>query len=528
MKGPPHHRDFTKNFLCSIIIATMFTQYHPFRLALSFQPIAVATRRRTITILSSSSFNILLRRQKQHQPQQQEQGFYSTSNTLLKDTIDNTIRCSDEKNQITSIDVHYMKKALDAAQMGVGNTYPNPAVGCVLVQDEGEDQDQDQEKMIIGSGFHPKAGYPHAEIFALFEACGYVPSGIEAAQTVVRQTSLKSTKRSTKTTAALDDVVNQKDEAAAAASSDTATMSKIDELSKTYASSSDSTNPSSGAETLFQNAFEDKKVTAYVTLEPCCHYGQTPPCARTFVLAGVDRVVVGYRDPNPRVDGGGVTVLRDGGIPVDLMAVSPSELGDDSNDSNSGDDENDGSDSDSDSDVDVDVKGEGWKSAGECADIVKAFAKRITPRTEENGGADVVDYDNSMNGAKRSVLRNLAGRWKKEGTMTEFGWPKYSDSIDKGMAAADNFDLQVAVDSLTIDHGWLEKVDGSLWEEELILLRLNNAIAKKKGVKLLGERVAKELNAHVAQVVGHTVLLYRPGLPPVLDLQKLIEEKVKS
>jgi len=50
--------------------------------------------------------------------------------------------------------------------------------------------------------------------------------------------------------------------------------------------------------------------TAYVTLEPCCHHGRTGPCTDALLQAGIARIVVGVRDPNPRVDGGGLAILQ--------------------------------------------------------------------------------------------------------------------------------------------------------------------------------------------------------------------------
>lgn len=56
--------------------------------------------------------------------------------------------------------------------------------------------------------------------------------------------------------------------------------------------------------------------TIYVTLEPCSHYGKTPPCAKMLVEQGIGRVVVGCTDPNPKVSGRGIAMLRDAGIEV--------------------------------------------------------------------------------------------------------------------------------------------------------------------------------------------------------------------
>jgi len=122
-------------------------------------------------------------------------------------------------------DSRYMMRAVTLARRGLGRTAPNPPVGAVVVKGP----------RIIGEGFHPKAGEPHAEVFALRQA------GPEA-----------------------------------------------------------------------------RGATLFVTLEPCSHYGRTPPCVEAIVQAGIARVVVGSIDPNPKVAGRGIRSLRKHGIKVEV------------------------------------------------------------------------------------------------------------------------------------------------------------------------------------------------------------------
>ncbi|MEH2037103.1 bifunctional diaminohydroxyphosphoribosylaminopyrimidine deaminase/5-amino-6-(5-phosphoribosylamino)uracil reductase RibD [Nostoc sp.] len=130
----------------------------------------------------------------------------------------------------TDFDSRMMLRCLELARRALGRTSPNPLVGAVIVKD-GE---------IVGEGFHPRAGEPHAEVFAL-KAAG---------------------------------------------------------------------DRSRGA-------------TIYVSLEPCNHYGRTPPCSEGLIEAGVAKVVVGMVDPNPLVAGGGIARLRAAGIEV-LVGVEES------------------------------------------------------------------------------------------------------------------------------------------------------------------------------------------------------------
>ncbi|MGB3758200.1 MAG: bifunctional diaminohydroxyphosphoribosylaminopyrimidine deaminase/5-amino-6-(5-phosphoribosylamino)uracil reductase RibD [Rivularia sp. (in: cyanobacteria)] len=131
---------------------------------------------------------------------------------------------SNDDNAVGSdFDRRMMQRCLELARRGLGRTSPNPMVGAVVVKD-GE---------IIGEGFHPRAGEPHAEVFAL-KAAG-------------------------------------------------------------------------------ENA---RGATIYVSLEPCNHYGRTPPCSEAVVAAGLAKAVVGMVDPNPLVAGGGIKRLQEAGIEV--------------------------------------------------------------------------------------------------------------------------------------------------------------------------------------------------------------------
>jgi diaminohydroxyphosphoribosylaminopyrimidine deaminase/5-amino-6-(5-phosphoribosylamino)uracil reductase len=139
-------------------------------------------------------------------------------------------------NQFNAFDARMMALAIQLAKRGQYTTSPNPNVGCVLVNQQGE---------IIGQGWHQKAGTPHAEIHALQQA------GSKA-----------------------------------------------------------------------------KGATAYVTLEPCSHFGRTPPCALSLIEGGVTKVVAAMVDPNPLVAGSGLAKLQDAGILTahGLMQTQAEEL----------------------------------------------------------------------------------------------------------------------------------------------------------------------------------------------------------
>jgi diaminohydroxyphosphoribosylaminopyrimidine deaminase/5-amino-6-(5-phosphoribosylamino)uracil reductase len=76
--------------------------------------------------------------------------------------------------------------------------------------------------------------------------------------------------------------------------------------------------PHAEAVALAKAGAKARGATAYVSLEPCAHFGQTPPCANALVDAGIKRVVIGCGDPFPKVRGKGIAILRKAGIAVTL------------------------------------------------------------------------------------------------------------------------------------------------------------------------------------------------------------------
>lgn len=86
--------------------------------------------------------------------------------------------------------------------------------------------------------------------------------------------------------------------------------------------------PHAEVDALQRCAESPRGATAYVSLEPCCHHGKTPPCTDALIVAGVARVVAPLTDPNPHVAGGGFAALRRAGIRVDvgLRAAEAAEV----------------------------------------------------------------------------------------------------------------------------------------------------------------------------------------------------------
>ena len=129
------------------------------------------------------------------------------------------------KTQWTTEDINIMNKALGYARAAKGKTFPNPAVGAVVVGPSGK---------VVGHGATGRWGEAHAEKTAIATA------GQRA-----------------------------------------------------------------------------RGATLYVTLEPCCHFGKTPPCTDAIITAGIKKVVVAINDPNPLVRGKGLAALRKAGIRVE-------------------------------------------------------------------------------------------------------------------------------------------------------------------------------------------------------------------
>lgn len=135
-------------------------------------------------------------------------------------------------------DLYFMQKALKLARKAKGRTFPNPAVGAVVVR----------EGKIVGKGATELCGGPHAEKLALAQAK--------------------------------------------------------------------------------ENA---KGASLYVTLEPCCHFGKTPPCTEQIIASGIKRVIFSVKDPNPLVSGKGAQLLEQNGIEVSegVLKEQATELNED-------------------------------------------------------------------------------------------------------------------------------------------------------------------------------------------------------
>ena len=68
---------------------------------------------------------------------------------------------------------------------------------------------------------------------------------------------------------------------------------------------------------------DPRGATLYVSLEPCCHHGQTPPCTDAIIDAGISRVVVGSDDPTEKASGRGLGILRDEGVEIVVAGGEP-------------------------------------------------------------------------------------------------------------------------------------------------------------------------------------------------------------
>jgi diaminohydroxyphosphoribosylaminopyrimidine deaminase / 5-amino-6-(5-phosphoribosylamino)uracil reductase len=184
-------------------------------------------------------------------------------------------------------DTHWMHRALSLARRGIGLASPNPAVGCVIVDDTGD---------LIGEGWHEYEFLDHAEIAALKNAAG-ITSDAECPI--------------------------HSDASAEWVGSHTADRLKsAGSPIHSAGSGSPATGPGRGGDWAewvgSKSANRLKGATAYVTLEPCNHTGRTGPCTQALIAAGVSRVVAATADPNPNVAGQGMQTLAAAGIQTTL------------------------------------------------------------------------------------------------------------------------------------------------------------------------------------------------------------------
>eukprot|EP00911_Craspedida_sp_UC1_P000402 UC1_evm2s304 len=172
----------------------------------------------------------------------------------------NDLDCSAVAAAAAAVDAAHMQAAIVAAEAHRVSAPPNPWVGCVLVDPI--------SNRVLGKGAHERAGTPHAEVnavhSAVIAACASASSGIE----------------------------------------DVPALRSEDWIAR--------------ARSILAGC------TVYTTLEPCHHTGRTPPCDALLRDIGAARVVVGALDPDVRVRGSGVALLRSAGIVVDVVGEDDS------------------------------------------------------------------------------------------------------------------------------------------------------------------------------------------------------------
>lgn len=223
-------------------------------------------------------------------------------------------------------DEFFMNIAIDCAWKYQGLTYPNPAVGCVIVGKNGE---------ILGIGAHKKAGYAHAEVCAVFKAiansnksvCKNILSNFFTC--FLRSTQDKEDKNSfSNHKTHIDEVVCSLVKKAISFYDNPKSI-KIEDDFYIYGKEKNDFNTLVELENLlfsnplnlyesiikFSNDIDLKNASAYVTLEPCSHTGRTPPCANLLISLGIKRVIIGSLDPHS-IASGGANLLKEAGIDI--------------------------------------------------------------------------------------------------------------------------------------------------------------------------------------------------------------------